>query len=293
MSLRHYLIEMLEPTIFFCGFSALAGVIAAWHYGSLNAGMGILSIVGVMLAQMAVNLIDDYEDYASGLDSETVKTKFSGGSALISKKLIKPGYVLAIGLAVFAIAALIGLYIIHRYIVLLPFVLIGGITVLLYARVLSKIPFLAEPLTSLNFFLVSLGAFIAAGGSVTSAMPFLFAAFSIGMQVGIAVIVNYLPDREPDRKYGRRNLVVMINSNAGTAKLYLSFETLSFLSIALGIALGALPLTCIIVFATLPLVAQVSKGITDYRSPKSYEKTMAKSALAEFAFIILLALAFA
>ena len=113
------------------------------------------------------------------------------------------------------------------------------------------------------------------------------------MQVGIAVIVNYLPDREPDRKYGRRNLVVMINRNAGTAKLYLSFETLSFLSIALGIALGALPLTCIIVFATLPLVAQVSKGITDYRSPKSYEKTMAKSALAEFAFIILLALAFA
>ena len=163
--------------------------------------------------QIAVNLIDDYEDYSSGLDKETVKTKFSGGSELLTKKLIKPRYVLAIGVIAFILAALIGVYLISKDIVLLPIALVGGVSALFYAKYLSKVPLLSEPLTGLNFALVCFGCFIAAGGSLGSAALFSFAGIAAGFQVAVAVIVNYMPDRRSDRKHGRMGMVVLINSN--------------------------------------------------------------------------------
>ena len=86
MSIKHYIIEVFEPTLFFGLLAALLGVAASWHYGTLKFSDGILAVIGIILAQIAVNLIDDYTDFSSGLDSDTEKTKFSGGSVLLGKE---------------------------------------------------------------------------------------------------------------------------------------------------------------------------------------------------------------
>jgi len=292
MTLKYYLMETFEPTILFGFFSALLGVAAAWHYGRINLIVGLLAVAGVVLAQIAVNLIDDYEDYSSGLDMDTSKTKFSGGSVLVTKKLVRLDYVLAIGMTAFGLAALIGAYIIYHNILLLPFALVGVITVLCYAKFLSRVPFFAEPLTALNFAFICLACFIAAGGPPHNVAMFWFAAVAVGVQVGITVLVNYMPDRRADRKHGRRNVVVMIDSNRGTAWLYLVLEAFSFLLVICGAALGSLPLASLWVLVTLPGVLAVSCSIARYKNPKSFEKVMANATLAELVFIMVLILAF-
>lgn len=291
-NIKYYLEEMFEPTIMYCGFSALVGVVGAWHYGNVVALYGVLAIIGTMLAQMSINLIDDYDDYVSGLDKDTVKTKFSGGSALIVDRKIDPKNVRIMGFVAFAIAAVIGLYLVSIYPVLIPLVLIGGATILFYAKFLSKIPYFSEPLTTINFFLVAMGGYIAAGGPLMSAKLFAFAALAIGFQVGIAVVVNFLPDRDADRKHGRRNAIAMMSSNRGAAIMYLIFEYVSFALVVAGVMARFLPVTTLLVLITLPMVAKVFKGMFEYKDPRSYEKYMATAALAEFAFIVLLAVAF-
>lgn len=291
-NLKYYIEEMFEPTIMYCGFSALVGVVGALHYGHAVALYGVLAIIGAMLAQMSINMIDDYEDYTSGLDLDTVKTKFSGGSALIVDRKIDPKNVFFMGIVAFLIAGTIGLYLISIYPILLPVVLIGGATILFYARFFSKVPYASEPLTAINFFLVAMGAYIAAGGPLMSAKLFAFAALAIGFQVGIAVVVNFLPDREADRKHGRRNAIVMMSSSRGVALLYLVFEYVSFALVTIGVLMKFIPLACLLILVTLPMIATVFKGMFEYKNPKSYEKTMATAAFAEFAFIVLLAIGF-
>ena len=283
---------MFEPTLLFSLFSGLLGVTAAWHYGKIDLTIGLLAVVGVVLAQMAINLIDDYEDYSSGLDKDTPKTKFSGGSELVIGKLVKSNYVLAIGLVAFAIAISIGAYIIYQQPLLIPLVLVGAVTVLFYAKFLSKFPFLSEPLTGLNFALICIGCFIAAGGSIANAWLFIFAALAVGFQVAITVTVNYLPDRKADRKHGRKNIVAMLDDNRSTAMLYLIFEGASFLLVIYGVLVKAIPTPSLFVLFTVPIALAVACEISKYKNPKKFEKAMALAAVTELMFIILLIIAF-
>lgn len=292
MTLRHYLLEAFEPTILFGFFSSLVGVAAAHHFGAVNNTMAALAIVGVVVSQIAVNLIDDYVDYSSGLDKETVKTKFSGGSPLVAGGLVKPVNVLAMGIVAFLIAAAIGVYLIANNPTLLPFALVGGITVLFYAKYLVKVPYLSEFITALNFALIVLGSFIAAGGSIGRLPLVAFAAIAAGLQVGVAVLVNYVPDIRADRKYGRRSGVIMIKSNRGRSAFYLALEAVSFIFVVAGVSVGALPVGSLIVLLAIPSAMAISCGIASYKNPRSYEKVMANAAMMELVFILLLAIAF-
>ncbi len=291
--LRLYLLETFEPTILFGFFSALVGVFAAWHYRSFDGLTAALAIIGAVCSQIAVNLIDDYVDYKSGLDSDTEKTKFSGGSALVSEKLVKPGHVILIGMSSFAIALAIGIYLTYVHLLLLPIVMIGGLTILLYAKYLARVPFFAEPLTALNFALVCIGAFIASGGQIGRVALFLFPAIGAGMQVGVATVVNYLPDREADRKHGRRNVVVMLNSNKGNAVFYLALQAIAFFLVIAGVYIGAIPAASLAVLLTAPVVWSIACAMVNYKSPRKYERAMANAVLAELVFMLIIAISFA
>ena len=293
MALKHYLMEVFEPTILFSLVAGLIGAAAAWHYGRFDLLTAALAILVVVIAQVAVNLIDDYVDYSSGLDREAVKTKFSGGSPLVTGKLIRHDYVLAIGMLAFFLALGIGAYLIYYNHALLPFAAVGALTVLLYTKYLSKVPLMSEPLTALNFALICLACFIAAGGPLGRLGLVAFPAAAVGLQVGITVIVNYLPDRDVDRKYGRRNMVVMLRSNRNAAALYLAFQAASFAALLSGVALGIIPPIALAALVTLPVVFAVACKILGYRKPKEFERVMANAAMAELAFMLILVIAFA
>lgn len=290
--LKYYLTELFEPTLLFGLLPAILGIVVAWRLGAAALAYGALAAVGVVLAQMAVNLIDDYVDYKSGLDKDTKHTKFSGGSYLVTKGMIKIDDVLRLGLLCLASASLIGVYLIVKDLLLLPFFLIGIFSVVFYTKYLLKVPFAGEPLTALSFVCITLGTFIAAGGQPSLLGIAAFAAVPAGLQVGIAVLVNEVPDREADAKHGRRHSAVMFKSMRTEALYYLALNIIAYAVVSIGVVLRALPLQSLLVFLTAPIVWAVGCGIASYKSAKGYIPAMANGAMTELGTILLLIVSF-
>ncbi len=290
--LKHYLMEVFEPTLLFGLLSAFLGVVAAAYYGHADFMLAALVIIGVVLAQIAVNLFDDYIDYNNGIDKETVKTKFSGGSELVVKHLVKLDYILYIAVFATALAALIGIFIALHNIYTLPAFVFGAILLLFYARYLTKIPYVTEPAVAVAFILVGAGSFIASYGSVANLPLAMLAFIPAGLAVGMLSIANSIPDRKADKKHGRRNVVIMLGENGKAADYYMAMLVLSFAVLLSGIALSLLPFTFIITLAVIPGYYYVYRAIGRYKDPKSFEKAMGVNALMGLIFILLLSLAY-
>jgi 1,4-dihydroxy-2-naphthoate octaprenyltransferase len=293
MALKHYLLEILEPPLLFGLLACLLGVFAAMRYGSFVLTTSILAVVGIILAHISVNLIDDYVDYRSGLDKDTEMTKFSGGSHNLKKGLVNAENLLRIGIVAFVLALIIGAYLIYTNNILIVFAIVGAIAVLFYAGYLTKIPFFSEPLTALCFALMSFGTFIASGGDLGSLSLLAFAAVPAGLQVGIALLVNGIPDRIPDQKHGGRSAVVMLKSNRGAAALYLFFEFICYFLLLVGVLLGFLPSAVLATFLVIPIILAIAKyGISNYKNPQSFERYMAMAALTEWATMLIIVISF-
>lgn len=64
-------------------FFAIALTVSAGH--SIESLPLVLVISGSLAAHVAVNVFNEYFDFRSGLDSKTIKTRFSGGSGSLQK----------------------------------------------------------------------------------------------------------------------------------------------------------------------------------------------------------------
>ncbi len=290
--LKHYVIESLEPSLYFGFFTSLIGVLAAARTGHFLFLQASLVIAGILIAQAGVNLLDDYQDYMSGLDKETVKTKFSGGSALIAKRLIDPKKVLYISMSCLSIAAVIGVSLLVYNQLLLPFMVFGALAILFYPRYIVKIPLMQEPFVAFSFVMVCVGSFLAAGGSLAGLAYPLLAFIPAGLLVGIASLAHSVPDARFDAKHGRRSITVVLNSNHKRAYVYLSFYTMTYVLVVSGVILGGLPIFSLSVLLTIPLCVVVFNAIRSYRDPKSFEGSMGRNALSAFIYYLLLAIAF-
>jgi 1,4-dihydroxy-2-naphthoate octaprenyltransferase len=285
--IKDYLVEMLEPTILYGFFAGLAGVAAAYHFGNVHLGFAALAVLASVLAQMGVNLIDDYVDFKSGLDKETQATRFSGGSKLVADGIIDARVVLSIGLAAALIAGAIGTYFVFMQLWLLPLIVFGTACVFLYAKYMTRVPFLADPAAALCFIAISVGCFAIASGSFANVYLALLALAPVGMEVAGAVTVNSVPDRDADRKHRRKNAMSILWDYNKMAKYYLLLQIVAFSILLYGIVTGAVSYVFLIAFVLIIPYLYVAKGISGYKNPDSFERYMAVQVVASFAFYLL------
>ena len=290
---KDYLSEAFEPTLLLAFLISLVGVAAAARAGAINAAQAALVVVGAVLAQMSVNLVNDYHDYASGLDKMTSKTKFSGGSKLLVSGAVKHRDALYMGVSAAAIAGIISLYLAFAVnIALLALIAVGAIAVFLYSRYIIRFPLLPEPFVMLAFVLVGAGSYIVAHGSFTGIAGALLTIVPAGMLAGIALLANEVPDAEIDRKFGRRHAVIVFNSNRRTSAYYVALEAVTYTLVLYGVIRSVLNPFFLMVFVTLPVVGYVGVGILRYKNPQSYEKFMAANIASAFVYLVLLVVAY-
>ena len=291
--LKYYLEEMFEPTLLYGTSLAVIGVATAAHYGHFSAFYGLLAIIGSALAQMSVNVISDYFDYESGLDRKLIRTKkdnLSGGSTLIAKGLIKPNQTLAMGLLIFAVAGIIGLYLLYVRIQLLPILIIAIVSILLYARYVKKVPYLSEPLCTLNYTLIALGSFIVVAGNAPLPYGLIFLLIPSGILLGgDALYVNEVPDRKIDEKFGIKHSAVMLKTSKKIGLYYLGMQSAAFILMILGVILGYIPIICLAVLITYPTTAYVYMGLSR-AGAKNYGKYLFIHTLSSITFAIILSL---
>ncbi len=291
--IRDYLAEMIEPSLLLGLLCSLTGIAAAVHYGSINIFYSVLVVIGSVLAQMSVNLFDDYEDYISGLDKETIKTKFSGGSHLVVSGKVHFRHVIWLTAILMLIAGLIGLYLaLAVNIIILVLMIIGTVAILFYTKYITALPLFAEPIAMLAFALIGIGSFIVAHGSLSYLGDALFTTIPAGMLCGIVLLVNEIPDAEIDKKYGRKHAVIILKNNKTIAAYYFLLMVITYLIVIFGVAFGIIPVPFLLVAITLPLVLYIALGIDHYKTPLGHERYMAINIVTVLIYLTILVIAY-
>ncbi|MBC7183469.1 MAG: prenyltransferase [Marinobacter sp.] len=229
------------------------GVAVAWQQGSPPALIDtLLVLVGALLAHAAVNLLNEYEDFVSGLDLITRRTPFSGGSGALPDVPSAARRVLVAALGTLGLVVGIGLY--FLWLRGLPMLVLGAagvVLVLTYTRWITRSPIICLLAPGLGFGPVMiLGSLIALGARIDAT------AISVSL-IGLLLVselllINQIPDAEADAKVGRRHLVITLGQPAA-ARLVFALLSGSYGVLGVTILTGWLPLWSAIALAPAPV----------------------------------------
>ncbi len=235
------------------------GALAAWwETGELYPERLLLTWLGLILAHISVNLLNEYFDYRSGVDLRTRRTPFSGGSGVLPRGLLRPQTVWRAGMGALLGAFAVGLYLtVIAGPMLLLLIFAGGAIVYFYTPWFAcrRLGELAAGLGLGS--LPVLGAYFIQTGQLSLVAG--VAALPPGFLTANLLLLNELPDVEADQAGGRDNLVIWLGRRRAVW-VYILLLLLCYLSILGGVAGGALPLGALLGLVSLPLAWITARG---------------------------------
>ncbi|RIZ67370.1 MAG: prenyltransferase [Methylococcales bacterium] len=209
-----------------------------------------LIFLGALAAHISVNMLNEYHDYKTGLDFQTQRTAFSGGSGALPSAPELAESVLFYGLLCLVFAALIGLYFLWTIgWGLLPVGLSGLLLVYFYSTQIIRRPLLCLLAPGLGFgpFMI-LGAHYILIGHYSFAV--LITSFIMLLMVSNLLLLNQFPDLEPDRAVGRLHLPILVGRK-NAAKVYVLFLVMAYVLLLLLVYLKVLPIYSLLGLFTL------------------------------------------
>ncbi len=252
------------------------GTCIAWYDGYFHLGHAVLALVGLLLANISVNVLNDYFDYRSGIDLETKRTPFSGGSGILPAALLKPRQVFWLGMGSFLFAIPIGIYfIIARGWLLLPLLLVAVVCIFLYTPLILKLRW-PEWAPGLGMgILPVLGTYFV---QTATYLPAIIASVPSGILVHNLLLLNEFPDIEADRKGGRKTLPIIIGKTRAS-KVYSALTVVVYLWIIGGVLAGQMPTFSLIALLTLPLAIKAIQGALKPREIDKLAPAMSNNVL--------------
>jgi len=233
---------------------------AIWTNGSVNWFHFVLVMIGAVSAHISVNAFNEYFDFKSGLDEQTRRTPFSGGSGRLqqSPELEKPALYMA--WIFLGLVAVIGVYFAWKIgTALIPLGILGLLIIYFYTEWITRYPLLCLITPGLGFgTLMVMGTDFVLTGSYTwtaflaSLVPFFL--------VSNLLLLNQFPDAEADQSIGRKHYPIQIGK-LKSSRIYLAFLILPFVVIVIGAISGLFPLPSLIGLLSLILVIPITKGV--------------------------------
>ncbi|MDL0430816.1 prenyltransferase [Marinobacter sp. TBZ242] len=234
------------------------GVALAWQQNEPPALLDtLLVLIGAVLAHAAVNLLNEYEDFTSGLDLITRRTPFSGGSGALPEVPSAARRVLLAAVGALALAIAIGLYFLWlRGLPMLALGAAGVVLVLTYTRWITRLPLICLLAPGLGFGPVMiLGSLIALGARLDSAA--LIVSLISLLLVSELLLINQIPDADADRKVGRRHLAITLGKHAA-ARLVGAMLLTGYGVLIAALLVGWLPMWSALALAPLPAALWIS-----------------------------------
>lgn len=249
---------VLTPACQFLGWS----VVIAGN-DDFDVHLLVLSLVAGILAHISVNTLNEYSDFRSGLDLNTIKTPFSGGSGALPAHPEMAKNVLLLGVACLLGTALTGFYFIYLYGWLIaPLGIAGLLLIVLYTDWFNKHPLLCllAPGAGFGLLMVTGSAFALTGEYRVAAMLLSLVSFFL---VNNLLLLNQYPDVEADRTAGRNHLLIAYGVKAAS-RVYLLFVLLTAVSIAAAVFTNYIPVLSLLSLLLLPLAFFSYRGATIY-----------------------------
>ena len=240
---------------------SLGTAIAAYE-GYFHLGHFLLAMIGSILVHMTVNIINDYHDYVDGIDLNTQRTPFSGGSGVLPLNLLKPKQAFWFATICLLIAMVIGFYFVMKMgWLLFPLLLLAGFSAYFYNVYLSKW-YIGEIFAGLCFGpLLVLGSYYVQAGRYS--WETLVASLAPGILTSNLLVLNEFPDREADRKGGRRHWVITLGKK-DASYLFVALLTASYLCIIVGVLSKMMPVLTLIGLGTVGFGWKAAKGALKY-----------------------------
>ncbi|MFC2041531.1 prenyltransferase [Chloroflexota bacterium] len=276
MKLKIWFFETRPQFLLLSVVLAFLGTCIAWYDGVFHLGHALLAFLGLLLTHISVNVLNDYFDYRSGIDLETKRTPFSGGSGILPAALLTPRQVFWLGMGSFLLAIPIGIYfLIVRGWLLLPLLLIAAVCVLLYTPIILKLKWPEwSPGVGLGALPV-LGAYFVQTGDYT--LPTVIASIPSGILVHNLLLLNEFPDVEADSKAGRKTLPITM----GPAKASIVYSVLTVIVYLwiIGITLSTREPFLLIALLTLPFAIKAIRGARQHQDMSKLVPAMANNVL--------------
>jgi 1,4-dihydroxy-2-naphthoate octaprenyltransferase len=238
---------------------------AAWAYavvGAFDARLFWSGLAGIVLAVIGVESFNEYFDSRMGTDR------------VFNPEDVPPmsGWVLWLGIAAFAAALAVGIYLTWRGgWPILAFAVLGGLAAIFYVAPPIRWAYrgLGETVIALSYgpWMV-LGSLYLHAGSVSWGA--LWASLVPGLLIMALAVVNAIPDYHQDRLVGKRNLVVRLGRRRGVW-LYVGLAAGGLLVSIAGVLAGVFPVACLAALLALPLLAKSARvGVRTYESPRQF-----------------------
>jgi len=247
---------LLTPVCVFLGA-------AAARYADPGAGTALalaLILAGALLAHISVNMLNEYEDFRSGLDSITRRTPFSGGSGTLPGNPRLAGHTLAAGVIALVGTMGIGLYFtLQLGLALVPLGALGVLVVATYSTHIVRAPLACLVAPGLGFGLLMVtGTALALTGhySGTTAAASLLPFFLVSN----LLLLNQFPDVEADRRVGRRHLPIVLGRRR-SGLVYGAMLAATYATIVAAVLVGQFPPPALLGLITLIPAVPVSVGV--------------------------------
>jgi 1,4-dihydroxy-2-naphthoate octaprenyltransferase len=237
--------------------TAIAGYEGYFHFGHF-----LLAMFGSILVHMTVNVINDYHDYVDGIDLNTQRTPFSGGSGVLPLNLLKPKQAFWFATICLLIAMVIGFYFVMiKGWLLFPLLLVAGFSAYFYNVYLSKW-FMGEIFAGLGFGpLLVLGSYYIQTGRYS--WETLVASLAPGILTSNLLFLNEFPDQEADQRGGRRHFVISLGKK-DASYLFVVLLIASYLCILIGALTKMMPAVTLIALGTIFIAWKAAKGALKY-----------------------------
>ena len=225
--------------------------ISWWHIGQIDILYAIMTMGGVVSLHASVDLLNDYWDFKRGIDTQTQRTKMSGGTGVLPEGLLQPNQVYRAGLGFLIIGALIGSY----------FVIIDGIVIgMILAFAVVSIYFystkivdsgLAEIFVAIKGTMIVLGTYFIQTLEIN--LTTVLGGIFIGVLSSLVLFITSFPDFEADKAKGRKTLVISVGKQKATIVFWI-FPIVIYSILISGFFYEIFPIYCIISIVMFPLI---------------------------------------
>lgn len=250
--------QIRAPFLLLSVMLVLIGGAVAAQDGVFRGLRFALAMIGVILAHVAVNVFNELSDDKTGIDHQTKRTPFSGGSGSLQAghTTRRGAYAAAIGASLVALGIGVYLSALAGW-ALMGFVAVGALSTVFYTSHLARWT-LGEIAAGISLgSLVVLGTYYAQAGTLTPALIWL--SVPPGILTALLLLLNEFPDAEADRAGGRRHLVIALGSRRA-ALIYVVSLAACYAILGLGVALRWFPVGVLLGLLTLPLALKASAG---------------------------------
>ena len=210
-----------------------------------------LALISVVLMHIAVNSLNSASDYRTGIDSETEKTPFSGGIDTLVKERITYRKALITGFITLGLSMSILAYFafIFESGLIIGLALAGTTTAIGYTDFFAR-NYMGEISAGLGLGSIAFFTVFYVQKGVFTANSILLSGIMF-IPVFNLLLMNEFPDKEVDKRHGRKNIPMLIGKK-NSILLHSLINTVLLVSIVLSSLYSILPIY--VLYTALPVL---------------------------------------